>query len=233
MIPCYPKPTRIIGHPVVLGTGRSGPPVSGTIDQAVLAQREFSGRGAGSARRRRGGRRTTCQVGLRDVRDGGPRESMIGFVSSITNRIDRKGRVSVPAAFRQVLARDGYEGLYCYPSIDMQAIDAGGNGLLAEIDKRLARFEPFTEDHDYLSTAFFGVSQHLTMDSEGRVGLTETLIAYAGIVDEVTFVGQGYKFQLWEPSRFRDHEAEARRRALILRKGSGSSFAPRSGEGAP
>jgi MraZ protein len=157
---------------------------------------------------------------------------MNGFVSRITNRIDRKGRVSVPAAFRQVLAHDGFEGLYCYPSIDMQAIDAGGNGLLSEIEKRLARFEPFTEDHDYLSTAFYGLSEHLIMDAEGRIGLTPTLIDFSGIADEVTFVGQGYKFQIWEPSRYREHEAEARRRALLLRKGS-SPLVPRGGEGAP
>lgn len=143
---------------------------------------------------------------------------MSGFVSRHTNRIDRKGRVSVPAAFRQVLARDGFEGLYCYPSLDMMAVDAGGHGLLSEIEKRLGRFEPFTEEHDYLSTAFYGLSEHLTMDPEGRIGLTEGLKAAAGIADEVTFVGQGYKFQLWEPSRYLEHEAEARRRALALRR---------------
>lgn len=155
---------------------------------------------------------------------------MNGFVSRFTNRIDRKGRVSVPAAFRQVLTRDGFEGLYCYPSLDMQAIDAGGNGLLEEIARRLARFEPFTEEHDYLSTAFYGLSERLTMDAEGRIGLTPTLLDYAGITDEVTFVGQGYKFQIWEPGRYREHEAEARRRALALRRPAGPAVPP-SGEG--
>jgi MraZ protein len=144
---------------------------------------------------------------------------MSGFVSRFTNRIDRKGRVSVPAAFRQVLARERFEGLYCYPSLDMQAVDAGGQGLLTEIERHLARFEPFTEEHDYLSTAFYGLSERLTLDAEGRIGLTPTLIDFAGIGDEVTFVGQGYKFQIWEPSRYREHEAEARRRAQALRRG--------------
>lgn len=143
---------------------------------------------------------------------------MTGFVSRFTNRIDRKGRVSVPASFRQVLTRDGFEGLYCYPSLDMMAVDAGGNGLLAEIEKRLARFEPFTEEHDYLSTAFYGLSERLTVDGEGRIVLTPTLIDFAGIGEEVTFVGQGYKFQIWEPTRYLEHEAEARRRALALRR---------------
>lgn len=153
---------------------------------------------------------------------------MNGFVSSIVMKIDRKGRVSVPAPFRQVLARDGFEGLYCYPSIDMPAIDCGGNALLAEIDKRLSHFETYSADHDYLSTAFYGSSVHLTMDSEGRIGLTQSLLSYAGIDGEVAFVGQGYKFQIWEPSHFAEHQAEARRRALILRRGG--SVPSRDGE---
>lgn len=143
---------------------------------------------------------------------------MTGFVGRITNRIDRKGRVSVPASFRQVLTRDGFEGLFCYPSLDMQGIDCGGLGLIGEIEKRLALFETFTEEHDYLSTAFYGLSEHLTIDAEGRIGLTESLMMAAGISDSVIFVGQGYKFQIWEPGRYGLHEAEARRRALALRR---------------
>ena len=158
---------------------------------------------------------------------------MSGFVSRFTNRIDRKGRVSVPAAFRQVLSRDGFDGLYCYPSLDMQAVDAGGNGLLSEIEKRLGRFEPFTEEHDYLSTAFYGLSERLSMDAEGRIGLTPTLMDFAGITDEVTFVGQGYKFQIWEPKRYLAHEAEARKRALALRRGPVAAPVTAGGEGAP
>ena len=33
------------------------------------------------------------------------------FVSSFTNRLDAKGRVSIPAPFRQALAKDGFEGV--------------------------------------------------------------------------------------------------------------------------
>ncbi|PLX36501.1 MAG: transcriptional regulator MraZ [Hyphomicrobiales bacterium] len=157
---------------------------------------------------------------------------MTGFVGTITNKIDSKGRVSVPAPFRAVLARDGYEGLHCYPSLDMNAIDAGGNELLAVIGARLARFEPFTEDHDYLSTAFYGMSEALRIDQDGRVMLSEALKDFAGLTDQVTFVGQGYKFQIWHPERFAEHREEARRRALVLRKGtpvSGPVAGPVSG----
>jgi MraZ protein len=56
------------------------------------------------------------------------------FVSNFTNRVDAKGRVSIPASFRLVLGRDGFEGLYVHPALDMAALDAGGNALLGEID---------------------------------------------------------------------------------------------------
>lgn len=144
---------------------------------------------------------------------------MSGFVGNITNKIDAKGRVSIPAPFRAALVRDGYEGLYCYPSLDMKAIDAGGNQLLAVIGEKLAGFEPFTEDHDFLSTAFYGMSEALKIDQDGRVSLTDGIKDYAGITDQVTFVGQGYKFQIWDPARFAEHREEARRRAQALRRG--------------
>lgn len=140
------------------------------------------------------------------------------FVSTFTNRLDSKGRVSVPAAFRQVLVRDGFEGLYCCPTLDQNAVDAGGNRLLQQIRESLARFEPFSEDHEYLSTTLIGESEVLKLDAEGRVGLTETIKAHAGITDQVTFVGQGYKFQIWEPERFAAYRAEARERLRGLRR---------------
>ena len=56
------------------------------------------------------------------------------FVSNTTLRLDSKGRVSIPASFRSVLGRDGFDGLYCYPALDSSAIDAGGNALMSEIE---------------------------------------------------------------------------------------------------
>lgn len=139
------------------------------------------------------------------------------FVSHFTNRLDAKGRVSIPAAFRQVLAKDGFEGLLCYPSLDAETIDCGGHALRQEIDGLLASYPSFSEEHHLFSTALNGASEVLKVDPEGRVILTETLKAFAGVTTEVTFVGQGHKFQIWEPDRFRAHLAEARRRVRDLR----------------
>jgi len=140
------------------------------------------------------------------------------FVSTFTNRLDAKGRVSIPAPYRSVLSRDGFEGLYCCPTLDRQAVDAGGNRLRDQIRTSLTLFEPFSEDHEYLSTTLIGESEILKIDQDGRVILTEALKAHAGIADAVTFVGQGYKFQIWEPDRFAAYREEAKARVRDLRK---------------
>jgi len=144
------------------------------------------------------------------------------FVGNYTMRLDAKGRVSIPAPFRTVLARDGFDGLYCYPTLDRTAIDAGGNALLAEIEKLIARFPPYSEEREELLVALYGTSETMKIDGEGRVGLTEELKTHAGITGAVAFVGLGQKFQLWEPGRFREHlaKATARVRALTKRLGS-------------
>ena len=157
---------------------------------------------------------------------------MVQFVSHTTLRLDAKGRVSIPAPFRGVLARDGFEGLYCYPALDQPALDAGGNALLAEIEALIARFPPYSEERDRFSVALFGTGETLKIDGEGRVVLTEPLKVHAGIADAVTFVGLGHKFQIWEPGRFRTQLAEATETVRVLKQRLGDQMAARSAPGA-
>ena len=138
------------------------------------------------------------------------RGAMDGFVATFVNRLDQKGRVSVPAPFRSVLAREGEDGLYAYPALDQPAIDCGGARLRQAIAERLNIFATFSEDHESLSTAFYGESRVLKIDPDGRVVLPEEFIAHVGITETAVFVGQGFKFQIWEPQRFAERRAAAR-----------------------
>ena len=158
---------------------------------------------------------------------------MDGFVATFVNRLDQKGRVSVPAPFRAVLAREGEEGLYCYPALDRPAIDGGGARLKQAIDERISVFETFSEDHESLATAFYGESRILKIDPDGRVVLPEEFRAYAGIGDTAVFVGQGFKFQIWEPERFAGRQREAREHLRSLTRGLGKSNSTASGRGEP
>ncbi|MGF1649085.1 MAG: division/cell wall cluster transcriptional repressor MraZ [Hyphomicrobiaceae bacterium] len=137
------------------------------------------------------------------------------FVSTFTNKIDAKGRVSIPAPFRAVLEQDGYRsgggaGVYCYPSLDAPALDAGGERLARKIDALLRDLPDYSDERDELSVALYGDVQVLTVDGDGRIVLPESLRAHAHINGLVTFVGLGDKFQIWEPARFDERRAQAR-----------------------
>jgi MraZ protein len=139
------------------------------------------------------------------------------FLSHFTHRFDVKGRVSIPAPFRQVLAKDGFEGVYAYPSLDQPALDCGGLKLLAEIDALLETMPPWSQAREAFATALLGTSEILRMDAEGRVSLDERLKAFLGLSDEALFVGQGHKFQIWAPSRFQAHLEQSRLQVRRLR----------------
>jgi MraZ protein len=147
------------------------------------------------------------------------------FVSNFTLRLDAKGRVSVPASYRAVLARDGFDGLYCYPALDQPAVDAGGNALLAEIETLITRYPPYSDERDAFTLALYGTSETVKIDGEGRVILSDALKDHAGITEAISFVGLGHKFQIWEPGRFRAQLAEATGTVRALKKQLGSRVA--------
>lgn len=154
------------------------------------------------------------------------------FVANFALRLDSKGRVSIPGSFRSVLARDGFEGLYCYPALDRPAIDAGGRALMLEIETLIGRYAPFSDQREHFALALYGTSETLKVDNEGRVVLSETLKRHAGITEAVAFVGLGHKFQIWEPGRFQSELAVATQKVRELKGGLGSQVAARNALGA-
>jgi MraZ protein len=160
------------------------------------------------------------------------------FVSTYTNKIDAKGRVSIPAPFRAVLERDGYAhgiagGLYCYPALEAPALDAGGERLAAKIDGLLAGLPDYSDERDELSVALYGDVQVLSIDGDGRISLPENLRAHAGLSAQVAFVGLGDKFQMWEPARFANRRERAREKVQHTRKlfGAGSRLSTSEDDG--
>jgi MraZ protein len=146
------------------------------------------------------------------------------FLSTIVNKLDAKGRVSVPAPFRQILAQQNLHGFYCFPSFVAPALEGFGEELLAGIQQRLSAADPFfSEDYDAQAQAVVGETQLLNFDDEGRVRLPDELIAHAGIKDRVTFVGMIQKFQIWEPERFEPVRRERIARARATRVGGGAA----------
>ena len=139
------------------------------------------------------------------------------FLSTYENRIDKKGRVSVPASFRSYLSNLGFNGLICYPSFNNPSIEACYQERIEKISNAIDSLNPFEEKRDYFSTSILSESISLQFDSEGRISLTSKLLKHAKIRNIMLFVGQGQTFQIWEPATFEKFKVNARKKANINR----------------
>ena len=143
------------------------------------------------------------------------------FLSSAVNRIDAKGRVSVPAHFRTVLQKRGYADLYALRALDVTALDVGGMDLLDRYEKRIALEDPFLQTADDMSFFCHGDGAFLKLDQDGRITVNDFIREHTGITTEMTFVGRGHFFQIWEPGQFDAYRAQARARLVKLRQAEG------------
>ena len=139
------------------------------------------------------------------------------FLSTYENKIDKKGRVSVPASYRSHLSNLGYNGIVCFPSFNNQSIEAWSQDRIEKISNAIDTLNPFDEKKDYFATSILSESINLQFDSEGRVSLTTKLLKHAKIKKSMLFVGQGKTFQIWEPTSFEKFRVRASRKSNIYR----------------
>lgn len=136
---------------------------------------------------------------------------MSRFLSNATNRVDTKGRVSVPAMFRAVLLQREIQELYCLQDLVFPAISVGGPDLLERYERQIEAADPFSPEANEMSLLVHGGGVHMRLDSEGRLMVTDFIRDFTGITTEVTFVGRSDHFQLWEPKAFHEAQAAARK----------------------
>ena len=135
------------------------------------------------------------------------------FLSNYENRIDKKGRVSVPASFRSHLNSVGYNGFISYPSFNHSALEACSQDRIEKLSNTIDSLNPFEEKRDFFATSILSESENLQFDTEGRVSLSEKLLKHAEIKSNVLFVGLGKTFQIWEPNNFKKFKIVARKKA--------------------
>lgn len=148
------------------------------------------------------------------------------LVGQHTNRIDRKGRVSVPKQFRDYYqAKGGFSGIYVYPSPKLSAIEGCDEQFMDRVSASLDDLALFSDEQNDLAAVILGSAHALPFDPEGRIVLPADLVAYAGLDGEATFVGRGTTFQIWNPAAYAVRHAEAFERVrergatLPLRRG--------------
>tara|TARA_A200000113_G_scaffold198430_1_gene190540 strand:+ start:163 stop:624 length:462 start_codon:yes stop_codon:yes gene_type:complete len=140
------------------------------------------------------------------------------FVSKYFNKIDKKGRVSLPSSFRNALPKANRNEIILYKSIKSSSIEGCGIGRLKEIAKRINSLDFFSEDYDDFSTSIFSEIVTTSIDKEGRFLIPEELKIYADLKTEAAFFGQGHFFQIWEPKQGLQNTEIAKRRLLKEKK---------------
>lgn len=138
------------------------------------------------------------------------------FLDTVINKVDTKGRVSLPADYRAI-AKELKTEIVLYRSLTSNCIE----GCTEELMEKLASdietsHDFFSTEQDDLTNLIFGDAKRYTFDSTGRILLSEKLIAHADITERAVFVGKGRKFQIWNEKEWA--KEEARIRAEIIKK---------------
>ena len=134
------------------------------------------------------------------------------FLSTFINKLDKKGRVSVPASFRLALSGQSFQGIVAFRSYKLSAIEGMGIDRMQRLSDSVDQLDLFSEAQDDLTTSIFADAQTLALDGDGRVILPNLLLEHAKINEAIAFVGRGATFQLWNPQLFEEHQAKARQR---------------------
>ena len=140
------------------------------------------------------------------------------FVSKYFNKVDKKGRVSLPSSFRNALPKSNKNEIILYKSIKTPSIEGCGIGRLEEIAKRINNLDFFSDDHDDFSTSIFSEIISINLDKEGRFLIPDELKNYANIKTEAAFFGQGHFFQIWETNNGLRNIEKSRTRLLKEKK---------------
>jgi MraZ protein len=126
---------------------------------------------------------------------------MTQFMGTHINRLDAKGRISIPAPFRAALkAQPGGGTILLRRSHLHPCVDVWPVAMLEKAAQRLAEMDPLSRAHEEISAQIYGDSFPTEADKEGRIVVPQRYLAYAGITDAVSVTGRGIYFQLWEPA---------------------------------
>ena len=137
------------------------------------------------------------------------------FAGTYENKIDRKGRVSLPADFRAELPVEVNRVVYLYPSPRGNFLEACDRFFMQRMADSLEQFEMFSDEEDDLASIILSEARRISIDGEGRVMLPPEFIKLADIGEIVTFVGRGARFQIWNPNAFLDNVLHGRERSKV------------------
>ena len=141
------------------------------------------------------------------------------FLGSYTGGIDKKGRVSIPSAFR-ALVPEG-TSLILLPSHKAACIQGFTEEQFSKLEDSMDRMALFSPEEVAMANALFAKAGYCAPDKEGRCVLREDHIRHAGLREgeTVLFVGLRNRFEIWEPSAHEKHYVAQIAQAALLTSG--------------
>lgn len=149
------------------------------------------------------------------------------FTGTFENKVDRKGRVSLPADFRAELPEGGERVVYIYPSPKHDALEACDKAFMQRLVEAIEERPLYSDEEEDLNQSIVANARKALLDETGRLVLAADQCAHAGIEEKAVFVGQGSRFQIWAPERYSEHSertrARAKNRTLSLKPAGGAA----------
>jgi MraZ protein len=131
------------------------------------------------------------------------------FLSTFEKQLDGKRRIVVPAEFR-ALTSGPFDGVFCFPSIEADCIEGGGQKLFEGYRAVIEEFPLGDPTRSALEFSILGRMKQLAFDTAGRITLPEQYCEQFGLKDDVVLIGMGDRFQIWSAEAFRDRCAQER-----------------------
>ncbi len=127
---------------------------------------------------------------------------MVRFFGKASGKVDDKGRVVLPAIFRDAMAKDGLEDMTLIVKKNVQqcCLDVFTYAeWVHRSDKLLEGLDPelSTDDANFWTKYNEGVYPIVPDGKLGRLNIPSELLEKAGIAKEVVLSGIGYKLQIW------------------------------------
>ena len=135
------------------------------------------------------------------------------FLSTFETKIDKKGRISIPARYRSLLEKSDEE-LILFSTPESNYVQGCGNNYIKRLWETNLELDQISNEALYIQD-ILSDSIHAKIDAEGRVLLSEKLIEIAKLTSTVLFAGRGETFQIWDPENF-NIAKEARSKKSIL-----------------
>ena len=145
------------------------------------------------------------------------RSLMALFVGTFHNRVDRKGRVSLPADFRSEVPDADHRMVWVFPSPRGPWLEAGDREFIEKLLASIQKMDVFSDLEEAASHIFLGRMRKLSWDDTGRVGLPDTFREAARIEGEALFIGMGSRFHVIAPEVQRELEKVREDRAKDIR----------------